>query len=414
MPSELSIATDHREMLRLSHRDGRSKHLDDRGRGSGKREGLRVLHVIDRLTIGGTQNLLIRSLGELERRGVSAHVCVLACREQTDDCYCERTQATYLNFPGDYRHPRVLMQCVRRLKRVIDDLQPDIVHSYLWVSDVVAALACRSGAAVHVSHIVDRRDWQASNRLVHRLRRWFSRRAFRQAGTRFIAVSEAARDFACQHMAYARKNVTVAANGIDWDEFATPARRAEPARPLILGAASRLAEEKGHRFLIEAVARLVKRGCDIRLVVTGEGPLRSELESLVAKWNLTQHVEFVGWVTSVRDFYQSVDVFLVPSINAEGLPTTILEAMASGCVVVATDIGGAAEAIRDGVDGCLVPPRSVDALVACITRLTRDRQAMRQMAESARRRIQAEFTTQRMVDLIVQTYLAAIETRPTS
>jgi glycosyltransferase involved in cell wall biosynthesis len=319
-----------------------------------------------------------------------------------------------LDFPGDYRNPWMLMQCVRRLKRVIFDLQPDIVHSYLWVSDVVAALACRNGAAVHVSHIVDRRDWQASDRLVHRLRRWFSQQAFQQAGTRFIAVSQAAGDFACQHMAYAREQVTVAANGIDWEEFATHARRDRQGGPLILGTASRLAEEKGHRFLLEAVARLVERGCDMRLVVTGEGPLRRELESLVAKWNLTRHVEFVGWVPSVRDFYRSVDVFLVPSINAEGLPTTILEAMASGCVVVASDVGGAAEAIRDGIDGCLVPPRSVEALVASMTRLTRDPQSLERMGESARLRIRAQFTTERMVDRIFQTYLAATEALPTS
>ncbi len=386
--------------------------------GDGSRDGfepggLRVLHVIDRLSLGGTPNLLMRSVKELSRRGVQSQVCVLTSEQQTDDEYRQQVEPIYLGFEGEYRNPWALSQCVRRLRTVIDDVRPDVVHSYLWVSDYVSALANHRRGAAHISHVVDRRDWQASDRLVHRLRRWATRRAFRRAGTRFVAVSQAAKEFACQHMDYAPDNVAVAANGIDCEQFAGRSDRTGSDGPLMLGTAGRLAEEKGHRFLIDAMALLVERGGDVRLKVTGEGPLRDELASLVKRRGLTQHVEFVGWVPDVGEFYQAIDLFVVPSVTAEGLPTTILEAMASGCVVVASDVGGAGEAIRDSVDGHLVPAGDARALSDRIEPLLNDAGSLSRMAASARTRVRDHFTTERMVDVIGETYQTALRAKGT-
>ncbi|MGE0375459.1 MAG: glycosyltransferase family 4 protein [Planctomycetaceae bacterium] len=374
-------------------------------------DGVHVLHVIDRLSMGGTQNLLWRSLGELSRRGVESHVCVLSSHLQTDASYAGPIAPTYLDFQGEYRNPSAVAGCVRRLQAVIEDVQPDILHSYLWVSDFVTALANRGRTAAHISHIVDRRDWQASPRFVHRLRRWATRWAFRRAGTRFVAVSQAAKDFACEHMRYLPSRVIVAANGIDCEPFTRRPQRRRDGGPLVLGIAGRLEQEKGHRDLIEALAELAQRGCDMQLKITGDGPLRSELESLVQQRGLSRQVGFLGWVPSVSDFYQSIDVFVVPSISAEGLPTTILEAMASGCVVVASDVGGAAEAIRDEIDGYLVPPGAVHALVKRLSQIQHQRSALAGMAQSARVRVQEQFTTQRMVDRTCESYVAALAAR---
>lgn len=367
-------------------------------------DGLRVLHVIDRLAMGGTQNLLLRSLAELERRGVESHVCVLASEQTTDDGTRDLVSPTYLDFPGDYRNPLAVRGCVRQLCQLIDRLQPDIVHSYLWVSDYVSARAVGSSAIDHVCHIVDRRDWQASDRWVHRVRKHMTQRAFTRAGTRFVAVSQAAKDFACEHMAYSPENVAVAANGIDWKQFADVDSRSNRAELLILGTAGRVEHEKGHHYLLEAVRQLVQQDFPVELRITGEGPLKADLESFVDEHGLQDRVTFLGWVPSVTDFYREIDLFVVPSVNAEGLPTTILEAMATGCVVVASDVGGAGEAIRDGIDGCLVPSRDVESLVSVIKKLGTDPEALSRMGESARLRIQEYFTTKKMVDVICETY----------
>ncbi|MBX3437096.1 MAG: glycosyltransferase family 4 protein [Planctomycetaceae bacterium] len=372
---------------------------------------LRILHVIDRLSLGGTQNLLKRSLTELDLRGVSSHVCVLGSERATDPSFKGLSAPDYLEFSGEYRNPWHVRKCKQKLQLVIDRVQPDIVHSYLWVSDFVAALAQQGRSAAHISHIVDRRDWQASQRLVHRLRRRATQWAFHRAGTRFVAVSEAAREFACEHMQYRPESVSVACNGIDWAQFTTESLPDVPRTQLSLGTAGRLENEKGHRHLIDALTDIVKHRSDVRLAITGDGPLRGSLEALVRDRRLTPHVEFLGWVPDVRAFYRSLDVFVVPSVTAEGLPTTILEAMASGCVVIASDVGGAGEAIRDGIDGRLVAPGNPAALVEAISQALDQPELRRTWAASARARVREYFTTERMVDTIYQSYLAALEAR---
>ena len=93
--------------------------------------GLRVLHVIDRLSMGGTQNLLMRSISELDRRGVKSQVCVLSSTVSTDESYRDRVQPEYLNFSGDYRNPLTMLGCERRLRDVVERVGPDLLHSYL-------------------------------------------------------------------------------------------------------------------------------------------------------------------------------------------------------------------------------------------------------------------------------------------
>ncbi|MCA9073887.1 MAG: glycosyltransferase family 4 protein [Planctomycetaceae bacterium] len=368
--------------------------------------GLRVLHVIDRLSMGGTQNLLMRSISELDRRGVKSQVCVLSSTVSTDESYRDRVQPEYLNFSGDYRNPLTMLGCERRLRDVVERVGPDLIHSYLWVSDFLSAKVAAKTSTSHISHIVDRRPWQESNRLIHRIRRSSTKQAMKRARTRYLAVSQAAKEFACEHMQYDPGIVAVAANGIDWNEFAEQCRPLNGNGKLVLGMAGRIEFEKGHQYLLQAVARLVEQGIPVKLRITGDGPLREETESFVRSNGLEAHVSFLGWVASVTEFYQAVDLFVVPSVNAEGLPTTILEAMASGCVVIASDVGGASEAIRHHVDGCLVPARDVDALVAEVARLAGNRDLLCRMGDSARAQIRQHFTTERMVDVICATYNA--------
>ena len=375
------------------------------------RADLRILHVISTLNLGGTQNLLQRADRDLRSRGCYSRVCVLSGAEQVDDEYRE-TDPICLEFHGDYRSPLATSACVRRLCEVVDRERPDVLHSYMWTADFVSALAASRRRVCHLSQIVDRRDWLQSRRWIHALRRAGTRYAFRRAQTRFLAVSEAARQFAVDHLRIPADRTGVAYNGIDWSDYesATPVPVAAD-RPLVLGTAGRLELEKGHSFLIESVRQLLDAGHDVQLDVTGEGPLRSQLESQVSDLGIGDRVRFLGWVDDVRAFYRRIDAFIVPSRFAEGLPTTILEAMASGCVVVASDVGGAGEAVEDGVSGFVVPPEDVSALTSAVGRLCADRTQFAAIGAAARERIESGFTTRQMVDTMLDTYHAELTRR---
>ena len=170
--------------------------------------------------------------------------------------------------------------------------------------------------------------------------------------------------------------------------------------------ASRLEPEKGHAVLLDALAEFRSRGGRARLLITGQGEYRKELQRQIVQLHLSEQVEFVGFVESVKQFLTEVDVFLVPSVDSEGLPTTILEAMAAGRAVIASDVGGATEAIRHQVDGLIVPARNATALADAIEGIASDPSAARAMCESARQRVQECFSMTTMMKTVVRSYMS--------
>jgi len=243
--------------------------------------GLCVLHVVNSLDLGGTQSLLARVHREQQRRGLDSQVCVLEHAGRTHEKF-QALEPSYLDFNGDYRRPWAVRECVSRLRQTIQRVRPDIVHSYLWTSDFITALAVKHHPEIcHISEVVDRRGWLASRRWIHRLRKASTNRAFRRANTRFLAVSEAARQYAIEQLQIPTNRIEVAHNGIDAAQFrATQRTPLDSDRPLVVGTTGRLEEEKGHSFLLAAMQELLAQGQKIRLDICGDGRLRSELESL--------------------------------------------------------------------------------------------------------------------------------------
>lgn len=178
-------------------------------------------------------------------------------------------------------------------------------------------------------------------------------------------------------------------NGVDADRYRPHERRSgSPARLVFVG---RLARQKGLDLLLEAVARLPGR--EAALDIVGDGPERERLEGLAASREAGCPVRFLGWRSGddLVACYQSADVFVVPSRD-EGMPNTVLEAMACGLPVVGSRISGIEEAVRDGETGLLFPPGDVGALADTIARLMADGGERARMGAAARDRVRGAFT----------------------
>jgi glycosyltransferase involved in cell wall biosynthesis len=368
---------------------------------------LHVMHVVDNLALGGTQNLVLRAVAALVARGIHCSLVVLGSEEKTSRLHWLPVKVHYLDLDRDYRNPFVLHRGAARLRSMLDELKPSIVHSYLWFSDVICALAVARRGGIHVSQIVDRRCWLESPHLRHRLRKWFTRVLLHQSGATFLAVSQAAADFAIRHLSLRSEDVRVAPNGITSERFADIPESAFLAGhrdELRIGIAARLEPEKGHEILFEALALLIARGLPIRLLITGDGPNISGLRRRAAELGITDRIELVGVIGDVAEFYGDIDFFVVPSIHSEGLPTTILEAMAARRVVITTDVGGATEAIRDGIDGLVVPSYNPTALAEAIAVLAGDRELCRRLAASAFERVCRQFSVDQMIGIMATEY----------
>jgi glycosyltransferase involved in cell wall biosynthesis len=199
-----------------------------------------------------------------------------------------------------------------------------------------------------------------------------------------VAVSDDARGKAERALAPAdRGKIHTIRMGVDLERFTPgPDRPGGAVSVLCLG---RLVERKGHRFLIEAIARLE----GLELVVAGDGPERESLEQLAESLGVSDRVEFAGVVgqDEALELYRRADVFCLPSL-AEGLPTVLIEAMACGVPVVSTRIDGVPELVSDGEDGLLCDAGDPGALAAPLRRLVSDPSERERLGRAGRAKVE--------------------------
>ena len=141
-----------------------------------------------------------------------------------------------------------------------------------------------------------------------------------------------------------------------------------PESTLLVGSIGRLSAEKGFDLLIDAVASLIHDGADLKLVIAGEGPEKESLKRQIKNLNMEEHIKLLGFCSNTRSFYESLDIFVLSS-HREGLPNVVLEAMAMGTPVVATNVDGVPKIITDGHDGILITPNSAAVISSVLTKL---------------------------------------------
>jgi glycosyltransferase involved in cell wall biosynthesis len=200
--------------------------------------------------------------------------------------------------------------------------------------------------------------------------------------------------------------VPVISNGITMPSLpeASPAELGELRRQLgaeagdlLLASVGRLAEQKGHRYLLSAVAKLVRaRGVAARLMILGDGPLRTELEEQARAEGIADRVIFTGIRPDVFRVLSAVDVVVFSSLF-EGLPVALLEAMAAGRCIVGTDAPGILDAVRPDREALIVPTRDADSLCEALHQVARAPGLSRRLGEAAHRRFLEEFTAAHMV-----------------
>jgi glycosyltransferase involved in cell wall biosynthesis len=220
---------------------------------------------------------------------------------------------------------------------------------------------------------------------------------------RYIAVSESlAREL--RPLVFRPERVVVVRNSVALSGFRGAApeslRRSltRNGEPLVLTLA-RLDPQKGLPYLLEAAKVLPKA----TFAIAGDGRDRQALEEQARSLGLQERVRFLGYRDDIADLLAACDLFVLPSLF-EGLPISVLEAMAAGKPVVATRIGGTDEAVENGVTGWLVPPRDPAALAAAVSRVLSDPSEGRRMGEAGRARALEEFSAPAMVKKTMRIY----------
>jgi glycosyltransferase involved in cell wall biosynthesis len=169
---------------------------------------------------------------------------------------------------------------------------------------------------------------------------------------------------------------------------------------------AQLTPPKGWGDFIECIGRLVAMNADVKGVIVGDGPLRAAIERDVRSRGLEAHVTLVGHTDNVAETLHALDIFLLTS-HREGLSVAVLEAMASGLPIVATDVGGTREQIIDNVNGFIVQKGDIDAMVDRVLRLINSRKLRGQFGDASRARAETLFSQDRMVSMYAALYRSA-------
>ena len=217
------------------------------------------------------------------------------------------------------------------------------------------------------------------------------------------------------------ERITIIPSGVDCEHFhfADPAARTAARAELemapdamVLATVGMLEARKGHRHLLEALARIVRggEGANMICLIAGDGSLRAELQRDAELLGIARQVRFLGRVDDVRTVLAATDIFVFPSMR-EGLGVAVLEAAASGLAIVASDTGGIGDVIESGVNGILVKPGDSEALAGAIERMAAAPSERAAMGQAARTRAERDFAMTTMAARTVELYrscLAAI------
>lgn len=379
---------------------------------------LRVMYLIDSLGHGGAEHLLVRYLEALPAAGVDPVVVVVQDRDGNP----LESEITALGVPIENLHIDRLRRrgALRRVGEAMDRIAPDLVHTQLEFSNILGTVAAhrRGIPSVATLHTLDvPKPWSRDAVRFRLMARILTTRA-----SRVIAVSQSAADHFAGHSGAGRRLVTTLYNGIALERFT----QAQPHAAGQLRASRHLASEarvittvavlrpaKGIEDLIAALPAVLVSVPDAHLVLVGDGPARSTLEQAAATLGLTERVHFLGHRADVDEVLAGSDVFVLPS-HTEALPTVLIEAMAAGLPVVATDVGGIPEMVERGASALLVPAHAPWMLAEAVTRVLTSPIQAAAMGTAGRRIVRARFDLPKQVASLVDEYrrIAAGESRP--
>jgi glycosyltransferase involved in cell wall biosynthesis len=360
----------------------------------------RILLLVTDLEYGGTPLRLVRTAIALSRIGFEP---ILGCLGPEGPLSAELRRRGLETFACDARH-RYDAGCLVRLARVIRRFDPDLIHATLFHANMAARL---------VGKWDRHRPVLTASATIEIERRWHLWGESLTAGLSdfHLANSEAVRRHLCDELGFSPQRVAVVPNGIDLDRIdsTTAVDRVAWNIPLdepLLVWAGRMDPVKGLDTLISAIDMLSAEH-RFHVVLIGDGPKRQRLEARLSGLRSAQRVRMLGWREDVVGWFKAADLFVFPS-RTEGCPNSLIEAMASGCTVAASDLPACRELIEPGVSGELVPPDQPTAWVDRLTVLMRDTARRKRLGQEARRRIQRRFALPTVTKELGKIYVALL------
>jgi len=360
-----------------------------------------VAHVLHRFDVGGLENGVVNLINRLPAERFRH--AVIALTEVGD--FRRRVQRDDVQFHALHKPPGQGLRVAPKLARLLREIAPAVVHTRNLGALEMTLPAAWAGVPVrlHGEHGWDSHDPDGRSR-----RYRLVRRVYRPFVHRYVALSRELQRYLVDAVGVPAQRVELICNGVDTARFqpATAGRASIAGAPFdaadlwLVGTVGRLQVIKDQVLLARAFVRALELApaarARLRLVIAGDGPLRAPIEQVLRDAGVASLAWLAGERDDVPALLRGLDAFVLPS-RAEGISNTILEAMASGLPIVATDVGGNRDLLEPGLTGTLVPSGDVDALARALLDDVNDPAAARQRGRNARAAAQRRFSLDGMV-----------------
>ncbi len=357
-----------------------------------------ILHTESSLGWGGQERRILAEAEAMQRRG---HRLLLAC-DPRGDLYRRARGRGFPSFPLTCGGRHTLLAW-RQLRRLLREQAIDILNTHSSLDSWIGALAWRSlGKRPHLVR---------TRHLSTRVQNNFPTRWLYRAPGAVISTGEATRQVLGQRLGVPASRLFSIPTGISLEEFSPRAKDPKmlarlqiPEEAPVLGTVAVLRSWKGHLYLLEALADLVRAGEPAYLLVVGEGPYRVVIAEKVRELGLEAWVRLVGYQEEVAPWLALMDAVILASYANEGVPQSLLQAMAMGKAVVGSAVGGIPEVVLPDRTGLLAPPRDAAALALALRRLLADAGQRRELGRRGRELVAARFSVEQMAAAVEAVY----------
>lgn len=375
-----------------------------------------IAFCIEELSVGGAENMLVVMANEFARGGWQVH---MVCLSKAGEFASRLDESVQLHVLKKRRGIDPVLPF--RMIRCIGNIKPDVINSHLWVANAWTRIALFANSIPIVATEHSRDDWKPG------IYRWIDRRLSLRT-YKLVTVSEDTADFYREKIHIKDRLITIIPNGVDTRIYATGSgeslRKAwlgkSVEKPLnsafLIGTVGRLVPAKNHRRLVDAIALLCQdeavKDINIRVIIVGEGPERSNIQKYIDQKNLSDKIALVGPRHDIPDVLKALDIFVLSS-DREGHPLTSLEAQAAGTPVVLTDAGGSGETIArsNGESGGALVTQDAAAIAIAIRQMLLDRELLCRRGSFAREFALSHFDKDQMIERYTKLFLAAVQAR---
>jgi glycosyltransferase involved in cell wall biosynthesis len=358
------------------------------------KQKIKVLQLTANLGIGGLERVVVNLCKYLDKKNFDVHACCIRFKGEF---------ATELEEDGIPVHlvPQVTSRpdylAFTRLAKIINKIKPHVIHSHNTNSFIDSTLATM------FTHVPVKVNTDHARNFPGRYRELLLESICARFADKFIAVSEETRQNLIRYEKIPRDKIVIINNGIDGKKFDRNIDIEEKKKSLglsdfspIVGLGVRLTAQKGIKHLIAAAPQVIEKFPNICFFIAGKGGLKNTLIQKTEQLGVSHHFKFPGPRLDLFEILKILDLYVLPS-EWEGLPLSLLETMAAGCPIVATNVGGIPKAIEDGISGVLVEAKNSGQLANGIIRILSNKELGAQLSQNAKKRFLKEFSAERMV-----------------